>query len=1049
MLTCGRNNHEIMSDMKRLFCLCLSLTAGAMLSAQTFREWQDPRINEVNRAPMHSAYFAYSASENAQTPEESENFLTLHGNWKFLWVKDSDQRPTDFWGLSYDDRSWDTMSVPGLWELKGYGDPIYVNNCYAWVNQFESNPPALPVEGNHVGTYRREIMVPASWSGKDVIMHLGSVTSCVYVWVNGKFAGYSEDSKLEAEFDITRYLVPGERNLIAMQIFRWCDGTYLEDQDFFRYSGIARDSYLYARAKNRVEDIRVTSGFDASYSDGIMDVELSFKGNAGVASVELVDAQGKCVASATIPSPRKGGKASARLTVDSPAKWTAETPNLYTVRVSAAGETIPVSTGFRTIEIKDSQLLVNGRPVLIKGVNRHELDPDGGYIVSKERMLQDIMIMKQFNINAVRTCHYPDDDYWYELCDRYGLYVVAEADIESHGMGYGERTLAKNSDYALAHMQRNRRNVQRNFNHPSVIIWSLGNEAGYGENFEAAYDWVKNEDSSRPVQYEQARINGKTDIYCAMYAGYDHMRKYAENPESVKPLIQCEYAHAMGNSEGGFREYWDLIREYDKLQGGFIWDFVDQSLRWTGKNGKTIYAYGGDFNRYDGSDNNFCDNGLVSPDRVPNPHMYEVGYHYQNIWTRLEDAETGRVSIFNENYFRDLSAYRLVWELMCEGRVVKKGVVDDLAIAPRATRELTLPVGQLPQGQDAYLNVSYELKTGEGLLEAGHVAARQQLQLVSREWKEISIANQSRGGYAPAGPEIITADGNYLIVRGENFSLDISRHSGLISRYRVDGKDMLKEDTQIRPNFWRAPTDNDFGAGLQMRYRAWKEPVIALDREKGLESELRDGIAVITSHLIIKDIAELTLTYEVNNAGMVKVTEKMKADPSKKVSDLFRYGMNLVMPKSFNRVEYYGRGPLENYSDRKDCTFMGIYSQSVAEQYYPYIRPQETGTRSDLVWWRVTDAAGNGIQFSSGRPFSASALHYSVSSLDEGVRKVNRHAGDLEEEDLTEICIDYAQMGLGCVNSWGALPLDSYMLHYGDYEFVFLMTPLRNHIAGR
>ncbi|MCR4860252.1 MAG: DUF4981 domain-containing protein, partial [Bacteroidales bacterium] len=681
--------------MKRvLLSLTLALLAlGA--SAQTFREWQDPTLNEVNRAPMHTNYFAFGAAEDTSAPEASANYLTLHGNWKFNWVQNADQRPVGFWNPSFNDKGWTTMPVPGIWELNGYGDPVYLNAGYPWRNQFTSNPPEIPVQDNHVGSYRREISVPAAWSGKDIVMHIGSATSCVYVWVNGSFVGYSEDSKLEAEFDITKYVKPGQKNLVAMQIFRWCDGTYLEDQDFFRYSGIARDCYLYARSKARIEDIRVTPDLDASYRDGSLDIALTFKGKAGQAELELFDAEGRSVARTSATSPSRGGVVHATLAVSNPQKWSAETPYLYTLKATAAGETIPVRVGFRKVEIKNAQLLVNGQPILIKGADRHELDPDGGYVISRERMIQDIQIMKQFNLNAVRTCHYPDDNFWYDLCDEYGIYVVAEANIESHGMGYGDRTLAKRDDYALAHMQRNQRNVQRGYNHPAIIVWSLGNEAGYGPNFEAAYDWVKAEDTSRMVQYERAPVNEKTDIYCPMYASYDAIVRYATDPGMTKPLIQCEYAHAMGNSEGGFKEYWDLYRKYDKLQGGFIWDFVDQSVRWTGKDGVMIYAYGGDFNRYDASDANFCDNGLISPDRVPNPHMYEVGYWYQNIWTEADAVASGRLSVYNENFFRDLSAYRLTWEVLCDGVVVRTGTVENLDVAPQTTAQVPVSIGRI------------------------------------------------------------------------------------------------------------------------------------------------------------------------------------------------------------------------------------------------------------------------------------------------------------------------------------------------------------------
>ena len=629
----------------------LALTAGA----QTFQEWRNPEINAVNRAPMHTNYFAFENADAAKKADkkQSTNYMTLNGTWKFNWVKDADSRPTDFWKTDFNDKGWDDLQVPAVWELNGYGDPIYVNVGYAWRNQFQNNPPEVPTENNHVGSYRREIVVPASWKGKDIIAHFGSVTSNMYLWVNGRYVGYSEDSKLEAEFDLTPYLKPGQKNLIAFQVFRWCDGTYLEDQDFFRYSGVGRDCYLYARNKKRIQDIRVTPDLDAAYQNGSLAVNLDLKGS-GKVDLELVDAQGKQVATATA---NKSGLVT--MNVENPKKWSAETPYLYTLRASMQGsnEVIPVKVGFRKIELKGDQILVNGKAILFKGADRHEMDPDGGYVVSPERMLQDIQIMKQFNLNAVRTCHYPDDNLWYDLCDQYGIYVVAEANIESHGMGYGDKTLAKNPSYKKAHLERNQRNVQRGFNHPSIIFWSLGNEAGDGPNFEQCYKWIKAEDPSRACQYEQARQKEHTDIFCPMYYDYNGMEKYGQRTDATKPLIQCEYAHAMGNSQGGFKEYWDLIRKYPNLQGGFIWDFVDQSCRWKGKDGVMIYAYGGDFNRFDASDNNFCDNGLISPDRVPNPHMYEVGHFYQNIWTTPADLSKGEVNVFNENFFRDLSAY--------------------------------------------------------------------------------------------------------------------------------------------------------------------------------------------------------------------------------------------------------------------------------------------------------------------------------------------------------------------------------------------------------
>lgn len=1016
----------------------LALTAGA----QTFQEWRNPEINAVNRAPMHTNYFAFENADAAKKADkkQSTNYMTLNGTWKFNWVKDADSRPTDFWKTGFNDKGWDDLQVPAVWELNGYGDPIYVNVGYAWRNQFQNNPPEVPTENNHVGSYRREIVVPASWKGKDIIAHFGSVTSNMYLWVNGRYVGYSEDSKLEAEFDLTPYLKPGQKNLIAFQVFRWCDGTYLEDQDFFRYSGVGRDCYLYARNKKRIQDIRVTPDLDAAYPNGSLAVNLDLKGS-GKVDLELVDAQGKQVATATA---NKSGLVT--MNVENPKKWSAETPYLYTLRASMQGsnEVIPVKVGFRKIELKGDQILVNGKAVLFKGADRHEMDPDGGYVVSPERMLQDIQIMKQFNLNAVRTCHYPDDNLWYDLCDQYGIYVVAEANIESHGMGYGDKTLAKNPSYKKAHLERNQRNVQRGFNHPSIIFWSLGNEAGDGPNFEQCYKWIKAEDPSRACQYEQARQKEHTDIFCPMYYDYNGMEKYGQRTDATKPLIQCEYAHAMGNSQGGFKEYWDLIRKYPNLQGGFIWDFVDQSCRWKGKDGVMIYAYGGDFNRFDASDNNFCDNGLISPDRVPNPHMYEVGHFYQNIWTTPADLSKGEVNVFNENFFRDLSAYYMEWQVLKDGKVIRTGRVDDLKVAPQETAKITLNIGKTCTCKEWLLNVSYKLKNREGLLPAGFTVAKNQLTLNDYKAPSMDLKNVETTNVATVVPQIIDNQYHYLIVKGNNFVAEFNKQNGYLSKYAVDGTEMLKEGAALTPNFWRAPTDNDMGAGLQNRYAAWKNPGLKL---VSLNSKTENDQIVVNAEYDMKNVsAKLYLTYVINNEGAIKVTQKMTADKNAKVSPMFRFGMQMQMPKCFETVEYYGRGPVENYSDRNHSTDLGIYRQSVDEQFYSYIRPQETGTKTDIRWWKQLNAGGNGLKVVGDAPFSASALHYTICSLDDGEQKDQRHSPEVQKADLTNLIIDKAQMGLGCVNSWGALPLPQYMLPYGDYEFTFILTPVKHSV---
>ena len=1036
--------------MKKYVFLGLAGCALLSANAQTFKEWQDESVNEVNRAAMHTHFFAYENAEKAgsDVKENSKNFMSMNGSCKFFWVKNADQRPTDFWEVGYNDKGWDDMKVPAVWELNGYGDPIYVNIGYPWRNQYKNNPPHVPTEKNHVGSYRREFVIPADWSGKDIVAHFGAVSSNMYLWVNGKFVGYSEDSKLEAEFDLTPYVKPGQKNLIAFQVFRWCDGSYFEDQDFFRYTGVARDCYLYARNKKRIDDIRVVPDLDAEYKSGSLTVNLSLKGNAAV-SLELLDAANRTVATAEV---KGAGKQSSVIRVDNPNKWTAETPYLYTLRATLkeggkVTEVVPLKVGFRKIELKNSQLLVNGQPVLFKGADRHEMDPDGGYVVSRERMIQDIQIMKKFNLNAVRTCHYPDDSFWYDLCDKYGIYVVAEANLESHGMGYDEATLAKVPSFKKTHLERNQRNVQRNYNHPSIIFWSLGNEAGYGSNFEAAYDWVKKEDPSRAVQYERSGYEGKTDIHCPMYLNYKDCIKYCEDDSKTKPLIQCEYAHAMGNSEGGFKEYWDLVRKYPKYQGGFIWDFVDQSCRWTGKNGKMIYAYGGDFNRFDASDNNFCDNGLISPDRVPNPHMYEVGYFYQNIWTTAADLKAGELNVYNENFFRDLSAYALEWEVMKNGTVVRTGRVDNLNVAPQQTAKIKLDLGKTCACAEWLLNVKYVQKQREGLVPAGHIVAKDQLVLNEYKAPAMTLQNVTDMNIQTALPRIDDANSQCVMIEGENFNIQFAKADGFMDKYMVDGLDMIKEGAKLTPNFWRAPTDNDFGAGLQQKYAVWKNPKFKL---VSLKSEMKDGLAVVSAEYEMPSVSagtKLQLTYEINNRGAVKVNQKLVAEKGAKVSNIFRFGMQMVMPKSFENISYYGRGPVENYIDRKWATELGVYNQTVTDQFYAYIRPQENGNKTDIRWWKLLNEAGRGLQFVAEAPFSASALHYTIESLDSGWEKKQEHSNEVEPADLTNFLIDKVQMGLGCVDSWGAIPREEYMLPYGDYEFTFIMQPINNSIV--
>jgi len=1029
--------------MKRNILITYGFILCTSLGAQNFTEWQDPAINEINRADMHTHYFAYQDETSALKgyKEDSQNFMTLNGKWKFLWVKDADKRPKDFFKVNYDDNSWGHIPVPGMWALNGYGEPLYVNNGYAWRNQFVSNPPTVPVKGNQVGSYRKEIFLPDQWNGKEIFVHFGSVSSNLYLWVNGRFVGYSEDSKLEAEFNLTKFLKPG-KNLIAFQVFRWCDGSYLEDQDFLRLAGVGRDCYLYARPTKYIQDIRVAPDLDKEYKNATLNITLKTSSNSTI-DLKLLNPSGKKIASALV----KGkGKLVTEMQVTNPQKWSAETPVLYTLTATLKDkdhvlEVIPIRVGFRKIELKNSQVWINGKPILFKGVNRHEMDPDKGYVVSRNRMIQDIRIMKEFNINAVRTSHYPNDNFWYDLCDRYGIYVVAEANVESHGIG-GNQTLAKNPQFAKAHLERNQRNVQRSYNHPSIIFWSLGNEAGFGENFENCYRWIKNEDKTRLVQYEQAKENEYTDIFCPMYHDYDANRKYCES-DAKKPLIQCEYAHAMGNSMGGFKEYWDLIRHYPKYQGGFIWDFVDQSLRWKDKNGTHFYAYGGDWNNYDASDNNFMDNGLISPDRKPNPHIYEVGYIQQSIWATPVDIKKGIIQIYNENFFRDLSAYYMEWELQEEGETIQKGMIENINVAPQQTNSISLGY-QVEQtsNKECLLNITFRLKHPETLLPAGHIVAKSQL--VVHPYNTSVLTNQKEPNIKVATPTVDENDINFLIVEGENFRIDFDKHNGYLSRYDVDGKQMLIEGGKLTPNFWRAPTDNDFGAALQQKYAVWKNPNIYLNK---LEHKIKDGVIIVTAEHTLENVkAKLHLTYRISNCGIVKVTQEMITEQSANMPDLFRFGMQLQMPRELNQIRYYGRGPFENYSDRKHAAWIGKYNQIVDEQFYPYIRPQECGTKSDIRWWKLTDKAGDGLNFTGEHPYLMSALYYSIESLDDGDYKDQRHSELVPPSNYINVCIDKAQMGLGCVNSWGALPLQEYRLPYANYKFSFLLQPITSDI---
>ena len=1022
-------------------CLALlSMSSGAL--AQSESRWQNVNINQQNREPRRANFFAFENLEKAQSfdKKKSANYLSMEGMWKFYFVKDHNKRPANFFALKYDDSQWKDFPVPGLFELNGYGDATYKNIGYAWATQFDPNPPYISELNNYTGSYRRTFELPKDWKGKDVYFHVGSATSNLTLWVNGKYVGYSEDSKVAAEFNISKYLKPG-KNLIAMQVMRWCDGSYFEDQDFWRFTGIAREVYLYARPKLHAADIRLNAALENNYQDGVLNYKVSLKGGKTDVAITLCDKDGKQIAQAT--------GAQGVLKVPKVNAWTAETPYLYKAYITlknkqGAAEVIPQKVGFRNVEIKNAQLLVNGQPVLVKGADRHEMDPDGGYVVSLERMIQDIKIMKQLNINAVRTSHYPCDPRWYDLCDEYGIYITAEANLESHGMGYDEKSLAKFPEYIVPHIERNEGNVKPLINHPSVIVWSLGNESGYGVNFEKAYDWVKACDTTRPAQYERGGYDSKTDIYCPMYIGYEESESYCKS-NGTKPYIQCEYAHAMGNSEGGFKEYWDLIRKYPKYQGGYIWDFVDQGLRDKSPvTGKEIFTYGGDYGRYPASDYNFNCNGIIAPNRRLNPHAYEIQYVLQNVWIKDFDAENGSFNVYNENFFKNIDDLNLTATLFANGvKLTTVAIPDTKGIAPQATKlvksEALKSAIEKAEAEHATeeitINFAFASDGSQPLVDKGQVMARQQIVLNGYEFDKVDAP-------ANTGSKIEVEETNsYVKVSAERMSVTIGKKTGMIDYLDVDGEPMLKFRESMTPEFWRAPTDNDYGASLQKKMRVWKNPQMNLKSFD--KSESKDSV-VLTANFEMPEVkAELMLRYRINAAGEVAVTEKMTTDKEAKVADLFRYGMQLQMPASFSKLEYYGRGPEENYIDRHSSSFIGKYEANVKDEYYPYVRPQESGNHTDIRYFSIFNpATGKGITFEGYAPMECSAIPYLVEDLDAGIEKEHawgQHSGDLVEKGLVQLHIQQCQFGLGCIDSWGSSPMEKYRMHYQDRCFSFVI----------
>lgn len=1042
---------------KIVFTIFLIIIQISVTAQEKVPYWQNEKINEENREPMHAAYsvFENEALAGKNDWKESKNYLNLNGTWKFKYVDSPNDLPSGYEKSTFNDKDWDNFKIPATWDVNGYGYPVYTNTTYDFAKYIKINPPFVPVNYNPTGVYRRDVTVDKSWEGKDIYLHIGAAKSNLTVWVNGVYVGYGEDGKLPSEFNLNKYLKTGV-NRIVLKVMKWSDGSYLECQDFWRMSGITRDSYLIARNRVHLKDFEIRPDLDASYVNGSLKITTVFsdlnKNDNYTLEVKLKDGE-TIIASKNISVTEASKKSTFDFSVQNPKKWSAEIPNLYQVdfllknKKGTIVEVIHQNVGFRKVEIKGGQLLVNGKAIYIKGVNRHETDPVTGQTISRKRMEEDIKLMKEFNINAVRMSHYPNDEYFYDLCDKYGIYVVDEANIESHGMGYDiTKTLGNKPDWELAHLQRMERMVERDKNHTSVIIWSMGNEAGNGYNFYRGYLWIKNRDNSRPIQYERATAgawDGKdlkyewnSDIIDPMYSSPNKMEEYIQaNPNPERPYIQCEYAHAMGNSMGNFKDYWDVIRAHPNFQGGFIWDMIDQSVYKKQPNGTVVFAYGGDFGPKDvPSDNNFLDNGVFSPDRKPNPHAFEMRNVYQNILTSWENQETGTVKVYNEFSFKDLSNVSLHWKLVLDGNDDSKGVIDNLDIKPEQSNFYTLPINlNGKQFQEAFVVITYHVKNDEPFLPKGFEIATEQLAYKGTWKNDIAIEGASK--------ITVEKNSNKTVFKSDKTEISFDKTTGFLNGYTFNKQPILKEGYQLRPNFWRAPNDNDFGANLQINLKGWKDATESPILLKWNYTITKDNkVQVQATYNLPQVSSELVLNYEINSNGELKVKEQLQINKTKNIAMLPRFGIEIILPKDFNNMVYYGRGPHENYSDRNYSSQVGLYKQTVSEQFYPYIRPQETGNKTAI---RFLDLSNNtlNIKVTSDELLNITALHFLNEDLDDGLQKDQRHSEELIERDLTSLKIDYKQMGVGGIDSWQAWPMEKYLLKDKNYEYQFKITP--------
>jgi len=1007
---------------------------------------ENPNVIEQNKLDARASFFAYETKTLAleNNLENASNYKNLNGLWKFNWSKSPELRPENFYKESYNTSSWNDIKVPANWEVEGYGIPIYTNASYPFqIGRLA--PPDIPDGYNPVGSYKRTFDIPENWNGKELFIHLGAVKSAFYIWINGTKVGYSQGSKLPAEFNITNFVKPG-KNSIALEVYRWSDGSYLECQDFWRISGIERDVYLYARPKVYLEDYFAKAGLTNNYNDGVFNLNLELKNvhskkQKGYVSIEIIKNEKTIYteASAYEIGPNGNSKINFNKTIPHVKTWSAETPELYQLNILIKNkkgivlEAISRKVGFRTSEVKNGNYLVNGQPILFKGVNRHEHNAENGHVVSKEEMLLDIKIFKENNINAVRTCHYPNDPYWYELCDTYGIYVIDEANIESHGMGYNLAvTLANDPKWLKAHIDRTERMIERDKNHPSIIIWSLGNEAGNGYNMYKTYLLAKDMDDTRPTQYERAVYEWNTDIFTPMYATPDDIEKYALSDLATKPLIQCEYAHAMGNSVGGFKEYWDLFEKYDKLQGGFIWDYVDQGLK-TVKNGKEIYAYGGDFGpEGTPSDNNFLNNGLVQPDRKLNPHMYEVKHIQQDIKFYANDLSKGKIDIKNWYFFKDLSNYIFQWELLANGNIVETGALTDVNVAPQKTKTITIPFTKKQQSDVEYfLNIRALLKTNEPLVSKNFEMAYEQFQLNTIQ-TQAPIISTTAVSYSEGEKKVL--------VSGDHFNLSFDKTKGVLTEFVYYGKSLIEKGPQV--NFWRAPVDNDFGARLQHKFSEWKDAANSVNVETEVNSMSKNKVIVTFKRSLFNGDASYEQSFTISGSGIIEVSNDFDAIKGEH-SNFFKFGNEMVLPSNYKDIEWYGKGPFESYADRQHAAKVGIFKGAISNQYFPYIRPQETGNKNDVRWVKLTGSDGSGLKIYGEKPLYVSALNFSKDDLDSGNEKTQHHAGDLSPRKEVFVNIDGFQQGLGSINSWGRLPLEQYRLPYKSYSYSYWIIPLR------